>query len=159
MTRRERASLVLALECLRDHAAPPGTSKAWRLGALTRVCADARLAAKTASHLPVFAAAIAQYADAASDYRTLALWRARLALALRVLLRVEAWLDGEADCPPGGRYECEDCGSRNYTAGFIAYMNTGDGRTRCDDCDSTRIEWTVAMKPLWESAKPHEVTR
>jgi hypothetical protein len=87
LSRRDRAAILFALECLRNHAAPLGVSKAWRHGALIRVCGDARDAIR---HVPALLAARNAYPEFLSDYYGLRLWRARLALVLRALLRADA---------------------------------------------------------------------
>jgi hypothetical protein len=74
--------------------------------------------------------------------------RARLAIALRVLLRADAM---EPDGAPGG-YEWRTCG-RCYGAGEVALVEHDDTCPRCDGMGL--LPSPICVRPLWLDAPPH----
>lgn len=130
MTRRDRATMSLALECLRDKDRYVGDA----IGILGEYGGDACEALGAATI----------WTSMVSDR----LMRARLALALRVLLRVDAGGGHEW----GGTHEC---------------WAEVSGSEMCMHPESNGWAWApyqgwrrpLRVRPLWESAPAHEASR
>ena len=145
LSRRDRAAMTLALECVRESRC--GLNEASR--ALGIGDADSRFLREAMGH---------NWYGHVDRVR-----RARLALALRVLLRCDRGRDDLGDFGPRvGRVvqpgTCITCGG----AGPLTYT-TVRGEACSSVCASLarRIlpRRSIAIRPLWESAPPHEVSR
>jgi hypothetical protein len=131
--------MQLALECLRlypraahrDDAFIAIDMAADALGLGTGICDDIRDASTAARRGNGFTARPR-------------IVRARLALALRVLLRADAGDFGALEC---------DCGEPRETLTYV-----GHSMAWCNEC-RTWTDLVAPVRPLWESAPPHEVSR
>lgn len=137
LTRRDRAACVLAYECLR--------SPHWTTTRSRPLDADHRVGAAIVclqqSSRGLWRHVKHEWTKIDNDPRIL---RARLALALRALLRADA-------DDYGGRWACTVCGSKNYTHALF----TGRMVSRCNDCGEYGApDWTIRIRPLWEMAPP-----
>jgi len=125
LSRRDRAAMTLALECVRESRC--GLNEASR--ALGIGDADSRFLREAMGH---------NWYGHVDRVR-----RARLALALRVLLRADA---GDF----ARRVVCPECGSR------LPDHYKGGERIVCDENDVERSAFrTCRVRPLWESAPEH----
>ena len=124
LSRRDRAAMSLALECLREWARP------------VMACAAVRAAAEVLFEGGDCANAIVCSLPEIPMYQRSRLLRARLALYLRAMLR--------ADRGDFGPYACPRCGCDDYEP-------TSGGR--CPDCRAHNVRVYLAARritPLWE---------
>jgi hypothetical protein len=121
---------MMALECLRGCG-----------GARHAVYSACSVLDHTSGPLSVELRRAVRWVDRAVQSRLL---RARLALALRVLLRA-----GAGDFGPAPLHGCYAC----FGTGWNAFSGVD-----CRRCGRTGFEGH-RVRPLWESAPPHEVSR
>lgn len=139
LTRRDRAALTLALECLRDNDR----------GYATMVCVRQAMEIMEHGSYPLHRdlgryVAVGYKAAHGGGGVSPRILRARLALALRVLLRAD--ID---DCYLS-EWICMDCGSGNHSQNFNAPL----GCCICHDCGGESIVERPhhRITPLWEMA-------
>lgn len=135
LRRRDRAAMVLALECLRWYPRGPEASDALRDASDALRLPMWEVGPRTAIGAELYEAVRQTW----QDDRSCRLLRARLALLLRVLLRVDA-----GDYGGSRPAECHACG------GAITVF--GDGAP-CDVCGGLGDLRTSHIRPLWEAAR------
>jgi hypothetical protein len=146
MTRRDRAAMQLALELVRKPHTLYGRDGAW-------YALDEAMDALRLGSVRVQPWCLRPYIDRSWDFETdeIRLVRARLYLALRVLLRADG--DGMR-APRLGRWLCPDCGRRSY---FRLCQPCGLLDSEEDYSDTRRRfeGMTRCITPLWEKAPAH----
>ena len=144
LSRRDRAALTLALECLRAECPSRGDRSAWDY------LDDARNVLGIGSYAEGMAGAVHDALYAAGPWRSARLLRARLALLLRALLRADA-LERESEelglsCAWTLRWcaVCDGCGESlpNYAIGEPVNV--------CPKRGGHPV--ARRARPLWESA-------
>jgi hypothetical protein len=140
LSRRDRAAMLLALEGIRHDVR-------WMYGV-----AGTGVPLEVLAYGPgdLYAAVMdARVLLLAKDWRTATrLLRARLALALRVLLRASGTEESGA---PGGYAidACETCGGYGLRPGWYDDVDC----VTCDGCGTREVP--IRVRALWEMAPPH----